>query len=113
MKQPRYLRIQFSDKTEDPSCPPENRCQFVEGVEVSAPQVDGSRPLLVEVTVPMYNQDHQEQLVAGEQITHMPVPQMNVGVIWSAMPSAGNFDCGRCTSWPPPGKGGIQVQGSG
>ena len=25
----------------------------------------------------------------------------NVGVIWTAMPSAGNFDCGRCTSWLP------------
>ena len=48
----------------------------ITAVEVSAPQVDGSRPLLVEVTVPMYNQDHQEQLVASEQITHVPVPQM-------------------------------------
>ena len=48
----------------------------VTAVEVSAPQVDGSRPRLVEVTVPMYNQDHQEQLVASEQITHVPVPQI-------------------------------------
>ena len=41
----------------------------ITAVEVSAPQVGGSRPLLVDVTVPMYNQDHQEQLVASEQIT--------------------------------------------
>ena len=45
-------------------------------VEVSAPQVDCSRLLFVEVTVPMYIQDRQEQLVASEQITHEPVPQI-------------------------------------
>ena len=46
-------------------------------MEVSAPQVDGSRPLLVEVTVPMYNQDHQEQVVASES-AHAPVPQQDL-----------------------------------
>ena len=46
----------------------------ITAVEVSAPKVDGSRPLLVDVTVPMYNQNHQEQLVAREHITHVPVP---------------------------------------
>ena len=27
MKQPRYLRVQYSDKMEDSSCPTENRCR--------------------------------------------------------------------------------------
>ena len=28
------------------------------------------------------------------------------------MPNAGGFDCGRCTSWLPPARGGIQVPGT-
>ena len=39
----------------------------ITAVEVSAPHVGGS--------VFMYNQDHQEQPVASEQITYVPVPQ--------------------------------------
>ena len=53
-----------------------NLQRSITAVEVSASQVDGSRPVLVEATVPIYNQDHQEQLVASEQITHVPVPQI-------------------------------------
>ena len=63
----------------------------------------------------LYPEERRESYTSGAMETSRPARQVdkqaktNVGVIWSAMPSAGNFDRGRCMSWLPPTRGGIQV----